>query len=93
MGQTWTPEMSEQKRPDKACAVPFLYFAREGHFGLEGVIGKGDISMATELAASQGHGKRSRELPLLPKTKPISSLFCLSLPLVKLFFSFHLLLA
>lgn len=68
VGQTQTPGMSEQKRPDKACAIPFIYFACEGHLGVEGVTGKGDIPMVTELS-QQGHDKKSRERPLLPKTK------------------------
>lgn len=45
----------------------FLYFAREGHLGLEGVIGA-CTSMATELAASQGHARDRGNSPLLPKT-------------------------
>lgn len=93
MGQTQTPGMSERKSSDNVCAIPFLYFAREGHLGLEGVIGKGDMPAATELSASRAMTRGQGDSPSCLKTKQISSLLCLLSPLMKLFFSFHLLLA
>ena len=78
MGQTQTPGLSEQKSSDNACAIPFLYFAREGHLGLEGVIGKGDMPVVTELSASRATTRGQGDPPccLKQSESPLCSAYC-----------------